>query len=223
MDYYQTVGNEERYVELCVAHADLYKRQKAIDAKDRATAIDIKIQLREKEAERKRVETMSVTDALTGLGNRYSLEREAVHIIRDAGGERITVGVLDIDCFKQLNDTYGHIQGDRCLKVVADILKEAVMDCGHVYRFGGDEFVMLFPAGMENRIEEIAEAILQKIAEVGIANEHSVVQPNLTISQGYACFVPEGTESGARLIEHADKALYYVKRNSRNAYYIIRE
>lgn len=140
-----------------------------------------------------------------------------------AGGERITVGVLDIDCFKQLNDTYGHIQGDRCLKVVADILKEAVMDCGHVYRFGGDEFVMLFPAGMENRIEEIAEAILQKIAEVGIANEHSVVQPNLTISQGYACFVPEGTESGARLIEHADKALYYVKRNSRNAYYIIRE
>ena len=213
MDYYQTVGNEERYVELCVAHADLYKRQKAIDAKDRATAIDIKIQLREKEAERKRVETMSVTDALTGLGNRYSLEREAVHIIRDAGSERITVGVLDIDCFKQLNDTYGHIQGDRCLKVVADILKEAVMDCGHVYRFGGDE----------NRIEEIAEAILQKIAEVGIANEHSVVQPNLTISQGYACFVPEGTESGARLIEHADKALYYVKRNSRNAYYIIRE
>ena len=205
MDYYQTVGNEERYVELCVAHADLYKRQKAIDAKDRATAIDIKVQLREKEAERKRVETMSVTDALTGLGNRYSLEREAVHIIRDAGGERITVGVLDIDCFKQLNDTYGHIH------------------CGHVYRFGGDEFVMLFPAGMENRIEEIAEAILQKIAEAGIANEHSVVQPNLTISQGYACFVPEGTESGARLIEHADKALYYVKRNSRNAYYIIRE
>ena len=63
----------------------------------------------------------------------------------------------------------------------------------------------------------------QKIAEAGIANEHSVVQPNLTISQGYACFVPEGTESGARLIEHADKALYYVKRNSRNAYYIIRE
>lgn len=48
MDYYQTVGNEERYVELCVAHADLYKRQKAIDAKDRATAIDIKVQLREK-------------------------------------------------------------------------------------------------------------------------------------------------------------------------------
>lgn len=81
--------------------------------------------------------------------------------------------------------------------------------------------MMLFPAGMENRIEEIAEAILQKIAEAGIANEHSVVQPNLTISQGYACFVPEGTESGARLIEHADKALYYVKRNSRNAYYII--
>ena len=76
---------------------------------------------------------------------------------------------------------------------------------------------------MENRIEGIAEAILQKIAEAGIANEHSVVQPNLTISQGYACFVPEGTESGARLIEHADKALYYVKRNSRNAYYIIRE
>ncbi len=75
---------------------------------------------------------------------------------------------------------------------------------------------------MENRIEEIAEAILQKIAEAGIANEHSVVQPNLTISQGMPALCRRA-QSGARLIEHADKALYYVKRNSRNAYYIIRE
>ena len=102
---------------------------------------------------------------------------------------------LDIDCFKQAGGAAGVFRGDRCLKVVADILTRAVMDCGHVYQFGGDEFVMLFPAGMENRIEEIAEAILQKIAEAGIANEHSVVQPDLTISQGYACFVPEGTEA----------------------------
>ena len=64
---------------MCIRDS-LYKRQKAIDVKDRATAIDIKVQLREKEAERKRVETMSVTDALTGLGNRYSLEREAVPV-----------------------------------------------------------------------------------------------------------------------------------------------
>ena len=130
---------------------------------------------------------------------------------------------MDIDCFKQLNDTYGHIRGDRCLKVVADILKEAVMDCGHVYRFGGDEFVMLFPAGMENRIEGSRRRSCRRLRRRESQTSTSVVQPNLTISQGYACFVPEGTESGARLIEHADKALYYVKRNSRNAYYIIRE
>ena len=77
---------------------------------------------------------------------------------------------------------------------------------------------------MENRIEEIAEAILQKIAEAGIANEHSGCPAESYYLPGVCLLCAGGhRRGGARLIEHADKALYYVKRNSRNAYYIIRE
>ena len=157
-------------------------------------------------------------DAVTDAYNRRYYEDELRRKKESAG-----VALIDLDDFKLYNDTYGHQTGDLALYIVVDVIRNNIRKSDKLIRFGGDEFVMLFPAGMENRIEGIAEAILQKIAEAGIANEHSVVQPNLTISQGYACFVPEGTESGARLIEHADKALYYVKRNSRNAYYIIRE
>ena len=70
-------------------------------------------------------------------------------------GEKIAVGVIDIDCFKQHNDKYGHIQGDRCLQHVADVLKNAVEKRGKAYRFGGDEFVLLIQNGEENTIPSV--------------------------------------------------------------------
>lgn len=225
MDYYQTIGEIKRYIHLCVEHAELYQRQKEITDKERAAAIDIKIELREKEVERKRAEEKSMTDSLTGLGNRYLLEQEAKRMIEEAvrRQEKIVVGVLDIDCFKQHNDTYGHIQGDQCLKTVADILKRAVGESGQVYRFGGDEFVMLLSPGMDIEVERIAERIKSMLAEEKIENINSLALPEITISQGYACFVPSEKEHGASLIEHADKALYHVKKNGRNGYHIIVE
>lgn len=225
MDYYQTIGEIKKYIHLCVEHAELYQRQKEIADKERAAAIDIKIELREKEVERRRAEEKSTTDPLTGLGNRYLLEQEAKRMIAESvqEQERIVVGVLDIDCFKQHNDTYGHIQGDHCLKTVADILKRAVEERGQVYRFGGDEFVMLLSPGQDTEVERIAERVKSMLREARIENINSLALPEITISQGYACFVPAEKEHGASLIEHADKALYYVKKNGRNGYHIIEE
>lgn len=227
MDYYKTIGDENTYIKLCVEHIELHKKQEKITNKERAAAIDIKIQLREKEVERRRAEELSTTDALTGLGNRYLIAKDAGSMAKEAAAKRqkMTVGVLDIDCFKQQNDTYGHIKGDWCLRTVAKILQDAVGDAGNVYRFGGDEFVVLLPRGERKLVERIAVQIQDKLKETKIENIHSDVIPEVTISQGYACFIPQEGEDRDKdmLIEHADRALYYVKENGRNAYHIIEE
>lgn len=225
MDYYKTMEDMKKYIHLCVDHAELYRKQKEINDKERATAIDIKIQLREKEVERRRAEAMSTKDALTELGNRYLLALESLDVVRKAaiGKHRIAVGVLDIDCFKQLNDTYGHIKGDHCLKEIAQILRDVVKDIGYAYRFGGDEFIILLPQGNCEDVECVAKQIQSSLREAHIENENSTVAKETTISQGYACFVPTGTEDVDALIQHADSALYYVKEKGRNSYQIIEE
>lgn len=225
MDYYKAIGETDKYVKLCVEYVELDHRQKVIVNKDRAAAIDIKIQLQEKEAERKHAEALSSTDALTGLGNRYLLKQQLPVLVKEASGklQKIAVGVLDIDCFKQHNDTYGHIKGDWCLKRVAEVLRDALGNDGTVYRFGGDEFVILFPKGKKELIEQIAEQIKKSLKEAAIANENSLVAPEVTVSQGYACFIPKRNEEMDAIIERADKALYCVKNNGRNSYHIIEE
>lgn len=225
MDYYKTIGDKDTYIKLCVEHIELHQRQEKITNKERAAAIDIKIQLREKEVERRRAEALSTTDALTGLGNRYLIAQDVGSMAKEAVAKqrKMTVGVLDIDCFKQQNDTYGHIKGDWCIKTVAKILQDAVSDTGKAYRFGGDEFVILLPMGERELVEQIATRIQDKLKEAKIENIHSIVIPEVTISQGYACFIPGESEDKDTLIEHADRALYYVKKNGRNAYHIIEE
>ncbi len=225
MDYYKAIKDNEAYVRLCVEYIELHQKQEKIANKERAAAIDIKIQLREKEVERRRAEALSTTDALTGLGNRYLISQDVDAMAKEAAAkqQKMTIGVLDIDCFKQENDTYGHIKGDGCIQTVAAILRDAVGDSGKAYRFGGDEFVILLPGGERKLIEQIAGKIQSGLKDAGIANINSTVIPEVTISQGYACFVPQKGEEKDRLIEHADHALYYVKKHGRNAYYIIEE
>ena len=225
MDYYKTIGDKETYIKLCMEYIELHQQQEKITNKERAMAIDIKIQLREKEVERRRAEALSTTDALTGLGNRYLIAQDVAEIVKWATEkqQKITVGVLDIDCFKQHNDTYGHIKGDQCIKKVAMILQNAVTGIGKVYRFGGDEFIMILPRGDRGTVERIAKRIQDKLGEAKIENINSIVIPEVTISQGYACFIPKKGEDKDTLIEHADHALYYVKKNGRNAYHVIEE
>ena len=153
------------------------------------------------------------------------LEKDAVDVIEHAikTGEKIAVGVIDIDCFKQHNDKYGHIQGDRCLQHVADVLKNAVEKRGKAYRFGGDEFVLLIQNGEENTITSIAETIKKELQQLHIEDKDSGRQAAVTISQGYASFLPSRQESRNSLIEHADKALYEVKENGRDGFRIIVE
>lgn len=223
MDYYEAIGNQQKYVELCVEHTRLYRQQKCINERQRSEAIDIRIQLREKEVERKRAEKRSNRDALTGLGNRYLLEKDISNLflrMEKQGGD-YAIGLIDIDSFKKHNDTFGHIHGDSCLRMVASALKEGIRGRGKAYRFGGDEFVLLINKGEEENIRQIAEKIKQKIQSAWGSNAYSNEKMEVTVSQGYAIVSSKEKIDQKKLISYADKALYYVKKNGRNGYFIM--
>lgn len=225
MGYYITMKDRENYERTCVDIVERLLKLRELAENDRSEALDRKVELWEAERERKHMEEKSTTDALTGLGNRYRMEEDMDSIVRMAvkNKSRITVGVVDVDYFKKYNDTYGHIYGDICLKMVADVLKKTIGDEGAVYRFGGDEYVILLHMGDAEEVEKIASIIKEELLKMKVEESCFHTSMSITVSQGYACFVPTGEEHGDNLIEHADTALYYVKNHGRNGYHVIQE
>ncbi len=225
LDYYQTVGKMEKYNECCVSYTELCKYQKTMDNREKAVALDMKIALHKKEKQWLEAEEKAGIDALTRLQNRYGLERDCKEFIHRFQGkeEMPVVGILDVDCFKMVNDTYGHVDGDGYLKAVAKILKSCVDGYGKAYRFGGDEFVVLITEGSRKAAERVAGKICEELEELRLPNEKSQISPTLTLSQGYACFqVKEGDTIGG-ILKRADKALYKVKKSGKNHYAVVCE
>ena len=225
MDYYKATDDMPKYIQLCVEHAELYHKQKVVEDKERAAAIDLKIQLQEKEAERRVAEQMSFADSLTRLGNRYKLREDssAMQISCIEKQSMMAIGVLDIDCFKEHNDTYGHLQGDDTLRRLAEVFRSITEGVGMAYRFGGDEFVILVQDADTEKLVHMAENIKECIKELHIENINSKILPEITVSQGYYCFIPRFEQSVEEVLAKADKALYHVKEHGRNHYHIIEE
>lgn len=222
VDYYKEINDLEKYREACINYTEAsFKRRELLD-NERANYIDMKLELREKEIARQEEHKKSQKDSLTNLGNRFKLEDDSIKMQREAIQKKTTmmVGILDIDCFKEYNDTYGHIQGDDCLKSVARVLEEVVQNRGGVYRFGGDEFVIIANDLSLSQTEEIAKDVKQRVADLQIPNINALVYPEVTISQGYCVFIPEKEGNIEDIISKADVALYKVKKGGRNNYSI---
>ena len=153
---------------------------------------------------------LSLTDALTSLPNRRwfdeSLEQEFAHALRY--GTELSVIVIDVDNFKQLNDRFGHADGDRALQTVARLLRDNVRSCDLPARYGGEEFVVLMPSCDCGDACQIAERVRSAIA----ASAHAPWK--VTVSVGVASFYRGVTASG--LLECADQALYRAKRGGKN-------
>jgi diguanylate cyclase (GGDEF)-like protein len=170
------------------------------------------------------LERLAATDALTGLFNRRyferALEREASRLDRHKGS--IALLLLDIDHFKQLNDTYGHPMGDVVLKRVAETLTRELRKGDVLARFGGEEFVILLPEGSKRGAGEFAERIREAIASAPI--HPGGPRRKVTVSVGWAqC--PEDAPGVAELVEMADRALYFAKDTGRNrtaGYHLLR-
>ncbi len=168
---------------------------------------------------RDQLATMAVTDALTGLSNRRHLERaletEASRLSRS--GEWLSVVMLDIDFFKQFNDTYGHPAGDRCIMMVGAALTRAVKRASDVSaRYGGEEFACILPGTDPHSAELVAQEILLQVQSLNIPHEMSQVSPFITVSIGVASARCSSTMEVGRWISEADQQLYAAKREGRN-------
>jgi diguanylate cyclase (GGDEF)-like protein len=156
-------------------------------------------------------------DRVTGLPNRYLFDDRLRHAAAQAERHDRPLAVLfvDLDHFKEVNDTLGHRMGDRVLKLVAERISGAVRRVDTAARIGGDEFAIILE-GLE-RVEDasiVAQKVLDALAEPFIIRNHRV---EMTASVGISLFLFDGTDARS-LLDHADRAMYRAKRVGGNAY-----
>ena len=161
---------------------------------------------------------LAETDPLTNCYNRRALmeklEQEMDRAARYA--TMLTCMMIDIDNFKQINDTYGHLVGDRVLKQLATLLKREQRSVDIVARYGGEEFVALLPETTSRESRGFAERILRRVAEYDFGE---IGQPvRVTISIGVASFPDEQVSDGESLLKIADGHLYRAKSEGRNRF-----
>ncbi|MCY9691820.1 sensor domain-containing diguanylate cyclase [Paenibacillus alginolyticus] len=148
------------------------------------------------------------TDNLTGLANRRSMETQMLDWLEE--GLDFSLIVLDIDHFKVINDTHGHLVGDTVLKYLGKLLLAMASENEYYYRFGGEEFVVLLPHVTRDDAYLYAEKIRNKL-EMTIS---PIGQP-ITVSLGVSSFPTDGM-TALEVLEHADQALYFAKGKGRN-------
>jgi len=161
-------------------------------------------------------------DALTGIYNRRYMEdnlKRVIKTIMRSGGGLLSLLMIDIDFFKKYNDTYGHGEGDVCLKSVAKVLAASVMRPeDFAARYGGEEFVVILPNTGANGACGIADRILENVRACGIPHIKSEAADCVTVSVGVTTARVDPAHDGSGYIKRADKALYLSKENGRNQY-----
>jgi diguanylate cyclase (GGDEF)-like protein len=158
-------------------------------------------------------------DGLTGIQNRRMFDQHIQRVwsqaVRDT--QRVAVLLVDIDCFKDYNDRYGHQAGDECLRAVAVSLSQcARRPMDFVARYGGEEFAVILYEASREYVAEVLTRIQRSIAELNIPHEASRVASRLTVSIGAAFVLPGANRTHDGLIQLADEALYGAKEQGRN-------
>ena len=157
----------------------------------------------------------AIHDGLTDLLNHKAYQERFVEELSRAKRfkQNLVLLILDLDKFKRINDTYGHLYGDYVLKDVAKILKESVRNIDICARYGGEEFaIVLVNTDIENA-RPVAERIIEKVAEYHFNKDG--IEEHMTISAGMSEY-PKNSTDGKALIAHADLAMYEVKKNGGN-------
>ncbi|HEV2277655.1 MAG TPA: GGDEF domain-containing protein [Acidobacteriaceae bacterium] len=165
---------------------------------------------------RETLESQSIRDGLTSLFNRsfmeIALERELTRASRQA--KQVAVMMLDIDHFKQFNDTFGHEAGDVVLREVADAMRLGVRGEDIVCRYGGEEFVIIMPEITTRAAVERAELLRRLVGDLALRYRGQLLR-QVTISVGLAMY-PDHSDSPEELLRTADHALYAAKHKGRN-------
>jgi diguanylate cyclase (GGDEF)-like protein len=156
-------------------------------------------------------------DGLTGLASKKFFETEGESMLNEARAckQKISLIVLDIDYFKNYNDTHGHLQGDKALKKLAGILKQETRRADLSGRVGGEEFALLLPRNDEYSTHKMAERLRKTVENTYFEGQQEQPGDNLTISLGHSTF-PTHADDFIRLFDLADRACYQSKKTGRN-------
>lgn len=157
-------------------------------------------------------------DALTQVPNRLKLEEdlEALQAQVSRYERRVTVAMCDLDSFKHYNDSHGHLAGDHALERVAQTIRHSLRRADQVYRYGGEEFLVLMPEKTPADVAAALERVRSAVEGLGLANGQGARYPVLTVSIGVAAVAPTGEDSVRGAIALADKALYRAKASGGN-------
>lgn len=161
----------------------------------------------------KEIEQLAITDSLTELYNRRFFNQRIVHEVERAKRFHVPLSLvmIDVDNFKRLNDTHGHLTGDSVLRVLADVLKAEIRQIDIAARFGGEEFILLLPETIKSGAAVLAERIRVSVAEHDFGHIGTV-----TVSAGVAQQPDAEDATSELLINLADSALYKAKMAGRN-------
>lgn len=168
----------------------------------------------ELESQNRELQLLSNEDALMGIGNRRAMEVELDYTEASARRYQKTyaIALIDVDWFKKYNDHYGHQQGDEALKALATAVQGSMRDSDRLYRYGGEELLLLMPEAGAVEAYFAAERVRAAVEGMHMPHEESVFGV-LTVSIGLAA---EAAESWQVLVDRADKALYQAKEHGRN-------
>lgn len=173
-----------------------------------------------------KIEELTITDAMTTLHNRRYFDLVFDNLLKSQKRARQTLAfiVVDIDHFKQYNDTYGHQAGDEALKIVANCLKNSLRREGDfAFRLGGEEFGVLCTGLDDSQAFDFADGIRKKVEEEKIEHKKSTASKYITISMGLIVIKPGLVNSVNDVYRYADEALYRAKENGRNRVVVYNE
>lgn len=165
------------------------------------------------------IRLQSIRDSLSGLYNKRHFNEtfEDLWYRSMRRQEKLTIYIIDIDFFKNYNDSYGHLKGDTALQRVAECIKQNFQRREDIVaRFGGEEFIVATTDTSDEQISAMAGCLLNKIKEANIPHIASLVAEHITVSIGTASMVPSQNIKLQKLIKKADEALYSAKEQGRN-------
>jgi len=224
-------GNQERiqgieagaddFISKPVHRVELITRIKSLVRIKRLNEI-LEQKVEELEAVKEKLKTLAVTDGLTAVYNYRAFRRQLKHEISRSKRFRMPVSLLiiDIDHFKEYNDQFGHLNGDRALQQFASLLKKNIREIDCLARYGGEEFTVILPGTDKRSSAFVAEKLRGLIEKANFALMDRTESSRITVSIGAATY-PDDAEDEETLIHLTDQALYQAKRNGRNRFVLV--
>ena len=226
LEYYSVIGDRKKYDEMLEVYFQASKKHDEESNTAYIYALSLRQKMKAIEEENLRLQKQAVTDALTGLSNRFKLNDEMDRIFARACEEQksLAIEILDVDFFKEYNDTYGHQAGDAALVAVADVIRritETYRDPSDkerellTARYGGDEFVIIYLGYSDEEVIRIANEMRQEVYRLNLKHGKNDVADRITISQGIRNSVPVEENRVWDYLYAADNALYKVKKTKK--------